>query len=241
MNRRPDLEVALAFALTSLGGCASETDSRTPIEPALEQDQAEARDPASGLEDLEQRLLAAERVAFDFVIESEGAVVSHLEGSLSWQRDGELVLIATGDFAGQPQELELRADATTLSTYVAGQPRASGPRPPALVEAVVLGLTHMGLLHNLALLTGGMGPDHAEGGAREWLDVDDLEATPPERRGEVEAGALEFVVVVGDAAVGRAKLWIDGQGRPLERSQSVDFPQGEMRVIERYSNVVITP
>lgn len=240
MKLPASIELTLAFALTSLSGCASETDAtRAPAHAA--QPTATPRDPASVMEDLEQRLLAARSVSLDFTITSKGAVAARFEGSLQWQGEDALALVATGEFAGQPRELELRADATTLSTYVDGVQRWTGPRPGALVEALVVGLVRMGLLHNLAVLTGGMAPDHAEGGARDWLAADELVSLPPERRGELELSGLEFVLVVAGTPSATMTLWLDAEGRPSERAAIVQFPEGEMQVEERYSNVVITP
>ena len=47
----------------------------------------------------------------------------------------------------------------------------TGATPPALNEAIVIGLTRMGHLHNIAVLTGGLPPDHSDGGAADWVRV----------------------------------------------------------------------
>ncbi|MFV8754728.1 hypothetical protein ACNOYE_29630 [Nannocystaceae bacterium ST9] len=238
-------ELTLALLTVVLASCASEADpSRSPAQtPVIVEAEpgagADDQDPTRVMAELEDRMIAASRVEFEFSIESEGALISSLSGRVRWRRDGEVSLSATGEFAGQPQQLELRGDATTLTTIVAGSERWTGARPPELIEALVLGLTHMGLLHNLAVLTGGMPPDHADAGAREWLATDDLELGPPESRAGTQASSLEFVIVVAGQAVGRATLWLDADGLPIERRQSVEFPTGEMRVIERYANFVI--
>ena len=39
--------------------------------------------------------------------------------------------------------------------------------------------------------------------------------------------------------VGEATLILDADGLPVERRQTVDFPEGQMRVVERYTNVRI--
>ncbi len=223
-----------------LGACASE---RSPADAPVAEptDAVSERDPALGLEELEDRMIAASRVEFEFTIDSEGQVISHLEGRVRWQRDAEFSLVAEGELAGQPQRLELRGDATTLATLAGddASERWSGARPAELIEAVVLGLTHMGLLHNLAVLAGGMPPDHADGGAREWLGTDDLEFGPEQVRDAGPARPLEFVIVVAAEPVGRATLWLDDRNLPIERRQVVEFPDGEMRVVERYSNFVV--
>jgi hypothetical protein len=242
-------ELALVLLTVGLAGCGTQTDlpARSPADAQVDArvdggsvESVEA-DPRSELEQLENRLLGASRVEFEFAIDSEGSLISHFTGRVRWVRDGEFTLTAEGEFVGQPQQLELRGDANTLTTIVAGSERWSGARPPELVVALVRGLSHMGLLHNLAVLTGGMPPDRSEGGAREWLDADDLELGPPETRTGVEVRPLEFVLVVAEQPVGRATLWLDTNGRPVERRQAVEFPEGEMRVVERYSNFVIEP
>lgn len=249
MGSRPKLTLALFSSIVlglSLLGCATGKDSpaRSPDDAAIvvesePRDSVSERDPTLALVNLEDRLIGAQRVEFEFEIESEGALISHFRGRVRWLRDAELSLVASGDFAGQAQALELRADATTMTSFVEGSERWSGARPPALIEALVLGLTHMGLLHNLALLTGGMGPDHAEGGAREWLATDERELGPAQTRAGVLARPLAFVIVVSHEPVGRATLWLDERGLPIEREQVVHFPEGDMRVVERYSNFVL--
>lgn len=239
-------ELTLSLMTIGLGACAARemaTETGSPARsPADVVEAVESEpDPASALEELGDRMIGAQRVEFEFEIDSEGSLLSHFTGRVRWIRDGEFSLLATGEFAGVPQQLELRGDATTLTTLVAGSEQWTGARPPELIEAVVLGLSHMGLLHNLAVLCGGMPPDHADGGAREWLGADDLEVGPAQRRGDVEARPLEFVLVVSDRAVGRTTLWLDGRGLPIDRRSAVEFPEGEMRVVERYSNFVVEP
>jgi hypothetical protein len=56
--------------------------------------------------------------------------------------------------------------------------------PAGLTEALVLGFTRMGILHNLARLTRGAAPDHADGGVREWVEVRDVHVVPAATREE---------------------------------------------------------
>lgn len=245
MNRR-HCKLTLALLTVSLSACASETEStaRSPVDakPVIEPDETVAEvDPSKQLAQLEDRLNGASQVEFEFAINSAGAVISHLTGRVRWVRDGEFTLTAEGEFAGQPQQLELRGDASTLTTLVAGSESWSGARPPELIVALVRGLSHMGLLHNLAMLTGGKPPDHADAGAREWLVAEDFEFGPTETREGVELRPLEFMMIVGGQPVSRATLWLDADGLPVERYQAVEFPEGEMRVVERYSNFVVEP
>lgn len=191
------------------------------------------------MEQLEARLEGAQRVEIEFVIESEGAVRSELSGSLRWTKEGELSLEASGEFAGSPRQLALHADAEQLRTLVGGEQRWSGARPAALIEAVVVGLTRQGLLHSLAMLTGGMPPDHAEGGVREWLGYVQPQLGPPERIAGDELRPLAFEIEIEGQQVGAASLWLDTRELPRERRQTVTFPEGEMRVIERYTSFTL--
>ena len=242
MLRRP-LEPCLIALLTLALGCATSGESlsgepATPVDDTAEKKQKDAW-AARTLTELEQRLQAASRVEIAFVIESEGAVVSQLEGTLVWERDGALSWTARGPMFGEHQQLELRGDAQVLEVLGAGASRGSGPRPPALVEAVVIGLTRQGLLHNLAMLVGGLPPDHADGGVAEWVEVVEPQLGEPEVFGAGEARPLEFQITVSDQLVGRATLWLDERGLPIERRQVVGFPEGQMRVTERYTSFVV--
>lgn len=228
----------VASLACATGGESLSGEPEAPSGETPESKQADAWG-ARTLTELEQRLQSATEVEIAFVIESDGAVVSHLEGELRWVRDGAVSLTASGEFAGVAQALELRGDADSLETLLGGASHWTGERPPALVEALVIGLTRQGLLHNLAVLTGGLPPDHANGGAAEWVEVVTPQLGEPELLGTVQARPLEFQITVEDQLVGHATLWLDGRGIPLERQQVVNFPDGQMRVTERYTAFTI--
>ena len=103
----------------------------------------------------------------------------------------------------------------------------------------MIGLTRQGLLHNLAVLSGGGPPEHGDGGMLESIDVRGLELGPIEQFGTQPAEPLSFQIVVAGTEVGRASLWLDARELPLERRQTVDFPDGQMRVTERYTSFVV--
>ncbi len=133
-----------------------------------------------------------------------------MRGRLSMERGGGVDLATTGYLGGQPVELRLMAGADAFS-YGSGPELAKGDVPPHLREALLVGLTRMGILHNLACLTGNAAPDHADGGVEAWVTVGSFQRP-------------------------------DGElGGPLTRRQTVRFPMGEMRVVERYRGVVIRP
>jgi hypothetical protein len=235
---------SLLTLLLGLGlACATTGDSLSGQPEAPVTGQADPKRDDAWAErtviDLERRLQDANRVELAFDIQSEGTVVSQLRGTLMWTRDGEMRLDATGEFSGKPQQLELRADAETLEIRVAGELRHSGPRPAELVEAVVLGFTRQGLLHNLAMLVGGLPPSLADGGFDEWIRVIQPQLGPAEVFGEGEARPLEFQLEVEGQHVGHATLWLREDNLPLERRQTVEFPEGQMKVVERYATFVV--
>lgn len=189
-------------------------------------------DPEATFRDLENRLLEARRVHLDFEITAEGAVEVALEGRLEIDAGSEARLTAAGTFAGQAVDVLLE---TEDQEYVFGSvpDRVQAPVPPQLVRALLVGMTRMGLLHNLARLTADAPPDHADGAVESWVVVDDFTIDAEDRF------TVGFAITVGGQPSGSATLAVDGEGRPLVRHQTVNFPQGEMRVEERYSNVVV--
>ncbi len=178
---------------------------------------------------LEQRLLDAEEISLEFDITAEGAVAANLKGQMSIVAPQVVTLRAKGVFAGSPVDLfvESRGDDYAYG-HVAQQKMA--PLPAHLREAMLIGFTRMGLLHNLAMLSAGAAPDHADGGVTSWVIVDNVS--------DEEGVGLQFEISVAGAPAGAATLQIE-EGLPVTRRQTVQFPNGEMRVVERYSEVLL--
>lgn len=213
--------------LLVLAGCSVEPTSE-PVTAS-----ASAIDTSVGAEGvlaaLEYRLMSDGSLAFDFEISSSGAVSSALSGRLD-ARWPDVELAADGEFAGRPADLGLASTGDDL-TCSNGE-ATTAPRPAELRDAIVIGLTRMGLLHNLAVLTGGRGPDHAGGGVREWVESRDVAFAETDDDTTV---VLEFAIRVAGADSGTARLELDrATGLPRRREQTVQFPQGEMRVVEIY-------
>lgn len=205
------------LAILLLGGCAV----NAPLESG----------PSARFDALEQRLLKAEALSFDFHITAEGAISVDLRGTYRKTSNNDYRLAAAGDFAGQTIELLLQTenDRLLLDNRIE---RSSVSKPEYLDEALMIGLTRMGLLHNLARLTGALPPDHADGGVRDWVTVSGL-ASDPDR-------SVSFDITVAGQPSGSASLTLDANGLPALRRQTVAFPSGEMRVTERYSAVAIS-
>ncbi len=140
---------------------------------------------------------------------------------------------ADGAFGDKPMQLLLKSDGNTM-TGGNGMRTFSSEEPPALREALVIGLTRMGLLHNLARLTANAPPGRAEGGVREFVEVRDIvdsEAAPVVDNARV----LSLSIYVSDTNVADATLHADARtGLPIRREQTVRFPGGSMTVVEEY-------
>ncbi len=182
---------------------------------------------------LETRLLDADIVRFDYEATAEGVFEVTLRGTLAIGPDDRVELTAVGEFGGRAVDLLLRSNGDEIELGDAAN-RTVAARPPHLTEALLIGLTRMGIMHNLARLTGARPPDHANGGVREWVTVGAFAETD-----DAEGAAISFDMTVSGQPAGSATLLLDSDGRPLLRRQIVRFPSGEMRVVERCTAVVI--
>lgn len=188
-------------------------------------------DPGATFADLEDRLLSARSVSFDYHVTAEGAIEADIEGHVEIVADGSATLSGEGSFAGRPVDLSLLAEGDRFQ-YSNGTTRAAGGQPEQLRESLLIGLTRMGVLHNLARLVSGSPPDHAEGGVREWVTVSSFAA---------DDAAVSFDISVAGEPAGSAALELDEAGLPAVRRQTVVFEEGEMQVTETYRLVSVTP
>jgi hypothetical protein len=216
---------ALALLLAALVGACSGGDGGSSGEETAE---AARPAPTEAVESIESRLMEASSARIDFTIDSQGAVETGMSGRLLLGEGGRAVLEGTGTFNGEPVDMRLVSDGERMR-MIHGSDTTETATPPALKEALVVGLTRMGVLHNLARLSGGAAPDHAEGGAAEWVEVTDVR-----REGE---GNVAFDIVVDGSPSGSATLFMaPGTELPGQRRQTVEFPQGEMVVTELYGS-----
>lgn len=225
MPRRSTIALLL-LATTALTAC-------TPPDAEQTGDAAEVAvpaDPEARMDWLEERLMTADSVVVDFHVTSSGAFTADIRGRFSMGPSGRTVIDGDGSFGGSPVDLTLISDGAE-TTFANGDSSATATHPAELREAILIGLTRMGILHNLARLTQVAPPDHGEGGVRDWV------ATGPYR---ADSTGLGFDITVGGQPAGSASLEIDKTGDPVVRYQRVAFPSGEMMVTERYTNVYIS-
>lgn len=220
---------SLAFGLVAIGllasGCAED-----PADRASRMADASPDDAFLALEEDLADGSAPVRIAFD--VTAEGAMAADLTGTLLLGRAGRARVEAAGTFAGQQVDVTLISDGDEMFWTGADEGIAT---PDMLREALGIGFTRMGVLHNLARLTGGAPPDRADGGVRDWVTVgatDDrmmMEGAPDDA---AASSAFRAITVAGQPS-GAFALEFEG-GLPTVRRQRVEFPQGIMQVTERY-------
>ncbi|MEJ2541020.1 MAG: hypothetical protein P8188_13785, partial [Gemmatimonadota bacterium] len=188
-----------------------------PAEPSLDALEAALSDPVRSLH-------------VPFEVEAAGAMEARVTGDLFLGPEGAARLEAHGTFAGAPLDVWAVSDGERLLWSGAPEPV---PAPAGLRDALAVGLTRMGILHNVARLSAGAPPDHMEGGVREWVVVSpDTAGTAPPAQGP-EPG-LTRTIAVGGTPSGAFRLTFGPEGiRPRVRRQAVAFPQGRMEVTER--------
>jgi hypothetical protein len=224
------LVMALLSAAVACGGQEPSSGAAAPPEVADAADLA----PDAGFDALEDALVDGPPVRIAFDVTAEGSATADLTGTLTLGEGGRVRLEASGRFVDAEVDVVLISDGERV--FWTGSPFEDGkPTPAALREALGVGFTRMGILHNLARLSVGQAPDHEDGGVEAWVTV-----SATDERGMLEgapAGAAERSVVraitVDGYPSGTFALELEGRV-PRVRRQVVEFPQGIMRVVERY-------
>lgn len=200
-------------------------------------------DSVVGLERLkasEEILLTAPKLSAKFEIESQGENPAKLTGTLLLFSGNQLHLVSEGHFKSDQVQLTVDSrDPSGTNRSLTKGPSANSHRDPPqakLREAMVLGLTRMGLLHNLAVLTMDRPIDKAEGGFAEWVKP----LAPSDGHSDVINGVacrrVDFHIDVEGRDMGEASVCIaDATGLPIHRKQTVHFPQGDMTVVESFT------
>ncbi len=193
-----------------------------------------------------QRLSLAESALVDgknltgtFEIDSKGENAAHLTGTIELLEGNAIHLVAEGNFKSEPVQLEVdsRDSAGIVRTTTKGPSVSSHRDPPAdkLREAVGLGIARMGLLHNLALLSLDQPLERTGGGFSDWVKA----VAPKEGASETVNGEsckrVDFGIEVEGKNMGEASVcFADATGLPLQRTQTVHFPTGEMTATETF-------
>ena len=220
----------LCFTVAFVSACASSTPQAKRRPPPEVNDQTEIQ-PAQVVRDAESGLATAPWVVAKADITASGAVAADVDVTVTMMRGNRLRFAVTGTFADKPLALCYVSNGEQIRNGDA----SGAPTPAELNEAVVIGWVRMGLLHNVAMLSGGRGPDRADGGVAEWVRTSGERWAPPRVSPAANEQIVEFDLEVSGQPVGRVSLNTDATtGLPNGRVQVVRFPEGEMRVSESY-------
>lgn len=211
-------------SLVLLAACGA----RSPA-PAPEPDPF-ADDPVAAFGGLETDLARARRVEITATAQSSGVFSSEITGTLDVEREHVVAIEIDGTFGDAPIAAAWRSDEPVDDAH-------SDVGSPVWADAVLIGVTRMGALHNFARLVAGADPDHGNGDVRTWVQVDQIAW----KSGEPDTRTLTFAITVAGVPAGEAALILDGRGLPLRREQTVHFPEGDMIVVEHYDRFVVTP
>lgn len=205
----------LLVALAACGGSATSGGAAEPGAGSalVAAPPTAAADPAAppSIDAIEARLLGERVVVIGFSIRSEGTVTSKVEGDVTITADNRARWRFSGSIAGKPVAID-----KTLGA-------ADGAH---LTEAIVLGWTRMGLLHNIYLLATGGAIERGGGGLADFVAT---------KQTASDATSVSVDLVVAGKPMGTAHLEVDSLALPRLRHQTVQFPEGEMKVVEQYS------
>ena len=184
---------------------------------------------------LEEKLLRGTAWVVRAQTTSEGAFESDLSGAVALRQGNIARIELNGRFGGKPADAFLISDGAVLLFGEAQVGSFEDEVPWALNEAIIIGMTRMGLLHNFARLTAADLPDRMKGGVRDWVEVTDFSLGEIEILNERPVLPISFSLIVSGQPAGEATLWLDeATGLPVRRRQIVNFETGTMTVTETY-------
>ena len=185
-------------------------------------------------QELEQRLLQAETIHMEGGAGSTGTVESAFEGKVILASGNRARIQFSGQFASNNVLVALVSDGSKVWAGN-GSDSLEEETPAALNEGVIIGMARMGILHNLAVLSGPSIPAGTDGNVQEWLAVTNFAWGDEETIDGVITETMTFEISVGGEPSAKARLWLNKEtGFPVQRQQVVQFPEGEMTAVEVY-------
>jgi len=218
--------LALALVLTACGSRGSKPAEEPKDLAAI----VFSDDPVAVLADLEDRLAAAREVEVIADVHAEGALTAEVHGELHVERERVSWIKVKGWFVDQPVQTKW-SSLTPLSELT------FDVTPPEWAEGLLVGAVRMGTLHNWAMVMSEKDPDIGHGDVRSWVLVEHVAWA----EGGAPTRTLTWTIVVDGIPTGEVALELDERMLPLRRRQVVHFPQGDMRVEERYRRFDVVP
>jgi hypothetical protein len=190
-----------------LAGCTATAPAPPPVAPSPFANAVPV--DAAVIRDIETRLMNVNVGTLRYYVETTGSVTLLGRGTTLWRSD-LLRFDVSGSIAGEEKSRRYEPE----------------PIPPNGKRAIIEGLVRMGLAHNIYRLMNGQ---TLEGEAEGLTGVEAVNV----RHLEAERAYL-FDIEVNGARIGEARLWLQEDGRPARREQTVHFPGGDMQVVENY-------
>lgn len=142
---------------------------------------------------------------------AEGSVTSDVESTLTVGPDTKVVY--KGNVMGKDVD----------STW-------EHPTTPELRDAILIGISRMGLLHNVVLFSRERPPANVEGHIREALTAHDFSKAP--------GGGIAYKLRAGNREMADAVIKINSKTHyPMSRKMTTHLDNGDMRVSETYQLV----
>ena len=167
--------------------------------------------PAERLANVERALENAKQVSLRFTTRTTGAVESHFNGTMNVLPGNIASIDADGEMMGKPSTIRYSANGT----------------PAQLSHALIVTLVRMGLSHDMYELSNNKPPSYIEGGVDDALKLDKLQWDAKEKK-------FTYHLIVDKNDAGEGELWVGRHDYPTHRKLTVHFPNGDMKVDERY-------
>lgn len=202
--------------------------------------------PEKVISAMEASLLKIKNRKLKFRTEATGAIAATFEGEVIFKKGNVIDYRTAGKFLGKEHKLFLLSDGARLRGGSEAKPFESAC-PAELRSGILIGMSRMGLMHNIARLSGNQPPERTDGTVTKWLGIvepkfaKDHAPDTPQAGAELKHNDKKLMVVFFKLSVdgkntGDVELWIDTKTNlPSYRAITVHFPQGDMFVTEKYT------
>lgn len=244
MPARVVLYFILCLAIFPISCAQSDEETPPPFLDRGHYNPFQYDDPEEFFTLLEERLLNEEYLFTGASVLADSAMEATLAAKLWTAPNGQARLTAEGVMTGFVDEnatIRFVSDGTNMAGGRSATVGFESGTPRELNKALILGLTRMGIMHNLFQLFTGSPPEFADGGLEDVLEVHSFEWLEPIVVRRWLTRPMRFTVRVNGEDSGEATLFIvRDTGLPNKRVQTVDFAQGQMVVTELYPRWIFT-
>ncbi|KAA3606332.1 MAG: hypothetical protein DWQ06_02490 [Calditrichaeota bacterium] len=189
--------------------------------------------------EIQENLLKANSIKMKCKIVAEGIFPTDLEGEIFLKKGNKVQIKVSGTFVKSGVELFLDSDGKIMKG--GNQDKQFEMKTPEfLLNGILVGAMGMGFLHNFAMLSTSSPPDRTDGTAKDWVQTKNHKFGEKKEINGTLAKPISFEIFVAGQPSGEATLWINEETNlPIQRNQEVQFPTGEMKVVESYEVVEI--